>query len=54
MIKINRNILKLRKQIGYTQEDLAHYLNLTKATISKWENDLSYRHKIFTSLSKSI
>lgn len=42
MIKINRNILKLRKQIGYTQEDLAHYLNLTKATISKWENDLSY------------
>lgn len=42
MIQINRNILHYRKQIGYTQDDLAKYLNLTKATISKWENDLSY------------
>ncbi|WP_414049144.1 helix-turn-helix domain-containing protein [Macrococcus animalis] len=42
MIQINRNILQYRKQMGMTQDDLAKYLNLTKATISKWENDLSY------------
>lgn len=42
MIQINRNILQYRKQLGMTQDDLAKYLNLTKATISKWENDLSY------------
>ncbi|WP_414047580.1 helix-turn-helix domain-containing protein [Macrococcus equi] len=42
MIQINRNILQYRKQMGMTQDDLAKYLNLTKATISKWENELSY------------
>ncbi|MCU7557683.1 helix-turn-helix domain-containing protein [Macrococcus capreoli] len=42
MIQINRNILQYRKQMGYTQDDLAKFLNLTKATISKWENELSY------------
>ncbi|KHD44117.1 helix-turn-helix domain-containing protein [Streptococcus hongkongensis] len=36
---IGDNIYKERIKIGMTQENLSDYLNLTKSTISKWENN---------------
>lgn len=34
----NRNISFLRKKFNYTQEELAKKLNITRQTVSKWEN----------------
>lgn len=36
-----QKFLKLRKQYGYTQEDIANKLNVTAQAVSKWENDIS-------------
>ncbi|MBG9979571.1 helix-turn-helix domain-containing protein [Facklamia lactis] len=41
-MNIGENIHKYRIIQGCTQEDLAQYLKLNKATISKWENNQSY------------
>ncbi|MGT2933500.1 helix-turn-helix domain-containing protein [Streptococcus catagoni] len=38
-MNIGQNILLNRTRIHLTQEQLSAYLNLTKATISKWENN---------------
>lgn len=35
-------IAKLRKEHNLTQENLADYLNVSRQSISKWEQDLSY------------
>lgn len=35
------NIKKIRKSRGFTQEELAARLNVTRQTISKWENGYS-------------
>ncbi|MBG9979529.1 helix-turn-helix transcriptional regulator [Facklamia sp. DSM 111018] len=40
-MNIGENLYKYRTQLNMTQDELANYLNLTKATISKWENNLS-------------
>ena len=40
-MNIGENLYKHRTQLNMTQDDIANYLNLTKATISKWENNLS-------------
>ena len=37
-LKIAENILCLRKQKGVTQDEMATFLNVTKASVSKWEN----------------
>ena len=34
-------ILKLRLEKGVTQEDLANFVGITKASVSKWENAIS-------------
>ena len=34
---LNENIKNLRKNKGYTQEELANKLNVVRQTISKWE-----------------
>ena len=34
---LGNKILKLRKEKGYSQEDLAEKLNVTRQTISNWE-----------------
>ena len=39
---ISKNLLKLRKERKITQENLANYLGVTKAAISKWELNQSY------------
>ena len=41
-ISIGRNIYRLRKEAHLTQDDLAAYLNVTKASVSKWETGQSY------------
>ncbi|OON98443.1 MAG: hypothetical protein ATN35_05045 [Epulopiscium sp. Nele67-Bin004] len=38
---LNEKIKSLRKQRGFTQEDLAIRLNVVRQTISKWEKGLS-------------
>lgn len=36
---LNKRIHELRLSFGWTQVELAHKLNITKQTISNWEND---------------
>lgn len=38
MFGISDNIIKLRRKKGITQEQLADFLGVTKASVSKWEN----------------
>ena len=38
---LNQNIKTVRKNKGFTQEDLANRLHVTRQTISKWEKGLS-------------
>ena len=35
-------IIKKRKALGYTQQDLAGYLNVSYQAVSKWENGTAY------------
>ena len=37
-MKLNEKIIELRKSKGMSQVDLADALNLSRQTISKWEN----------------
>ena len=39
-INFSRNLLALRKERKITQEELANYLGITKAAVSKWERYL--------------
>lgn len=41
-IDIAGNITRLRKDRGLTQDDLANYLGVTKASVSKWETEQSF------------
>ena len=41
-ISVGANIYKLRKEARLTQDDLASYLGVTKASVSKWETGQSY------------
>ncbi|MBP3458039.1 MAG: helix-turn-helix transcriptional regulator [Lachnospiraceae bacterium] len=34
--------MKKRKALGYTQQDLAGYLNVSYQAVSKWENGVSH------------
>ena len=40
-LKIAENIAHLRKKRGITQDELASFLGVTKASVSKWENGQS-------------
>ena len=40
-LKIAENIAKFRKAKGITQDELAEFLGVTKASVSKWENGQS-------------
>lgn len=39
---LGRKIYQLRKLSGMTQEQLAEKLNITRQTLSKWENGVSH------------
>lgn len=41
-MKFNENIRTLRKQKGYSQEQLAEILNVSRQAISKWESENAY------------
>lgn len=41
-LNIAQNIMDLRHKKGITQDELAAFLNVTKASVSKWETKLSY------------
>lgn len=38
---VGKNILKMRKELGFTQEELAGKLNVSFQAVSKWENGVS-------------
>lgn len=40
-MNISKNILKQRKKHSHTQQDLADFLNISKAAVSKWEKSHS-------------
>ena len=41
-LRLSENILSLRRKRGITQDDLASFLGVTKASVSKWETRQSY------------
>ncbi|EHR36060.1 helix-turn-helix domain-containing protein [Helcococcus kunzii] len=41
-IKLSENILRKRKEKNITQEELANFMMVTKASVSKWENGQSH------------
>lgn len=41
-LRLSDNILSLRRKKGITQDDLASFLGVTKASVSKWETRQSY------------
>lgn len=41
-INIGRVIMRKRREKGLTQEDLASYMGVSKASVSKWETGMSY------------
>lgn len=36
-----QRLARLRKEKGFTQEDIADKINISSQTVSKWENDIS-------------
>ena len=38
-MSLGKNIYNLRKEKGYSQEELAHKCNVSRQAISKWEAD---------------
>ena len=41
-VKIGNFLKKLRKEKGITQEELASYVGVSKAAVSKWESGVSH------------
>ena len=41
-MSLGSKISKLRKELNYTQEELAVKLDVSRQSVSKWESDLSY------------
>lgn len=41
-LKLSENIINLRRKKGITQDELATFLGVTKASVSKWETKQSY------------
>lgn len=41
-MKLGEKIAKQRKELNYTQEQLADMLGVSRQSISKWESDIAY------------
>ena len=42
-MEISKKIIELRKKRQMTQEELANRVNVSRQTVSKWENGVSLR-----------
>ena len=42
-INIGKNITKFRRSKGITQDELASYIGVSKSSVSKWENNITYQ-----------
>ena len=42
---IGMNLKYLRKKYGYSQEDLAERLEVSRQSVAKWENEVSQDRK---------
>lgn len=40
-LSLSKNVANLRKKKGVTQETLAEFIGVTKASVSKWETGVS-------------
>lgn len=40
-LSLSKNVANLRKEKGVTQEILAEFIGVTKASVSKWETGVS-------------
>lgn len=40
-MELSEKIMTLRKQRGWSQEDLAGYLGISRQSVSKWESGVS-------------
>ena len=40
-MKLKENLVRLRKEKGYSQEELAYQLNVSRQSVSKWESGLA-------------
>ena len=52
-INIARVLVTMRRKKGVTQEDLANYIGVSKASVSKWETEQSYPDVTFLPLLAS-
>lgn len=41
-MKLSEKLKKAREQIGYSQQDVADKLNISRQSISRWENGWTY------------
>ena len=41
-INIGKNITNFRRNKGITQDELANYIGVSKSSVSKWENNITY------------
>lgn len=41
-LNLNQNLTRLRKEKKITQEELAEFVGVTKASVSKWETGVSH------------
>ena len=41
-MELNERLRELRKKAGYSQEELAEELNISRQAVSKWENGVSH------------
>ena len=41
-MQLGQMIVKIRKDYGLTQDDFAQKFNVTRQTVSNWENEKSY------------
>lgn len=41
-LKLGQNIIRLRREAGITQDQLASYIGVSKSSVSKWETNTSY------------
>lgn len=41
-LNIGTNIMKYRRQLGMTQDQLAEYIGISKSSVSKWETNTTY------------